>query len=152
MAEGGKAGEGVSGAERHLVVEWEGGRRYRGGEPGGVSLLVDGAREIAPGPVDALLIALASCSAIDVVDILEKRRTPVNALRVRLDAVRATTVPRRVLSVKLRFEVATASEAHHVERAVALSLEKYCSVTASLRDDVQVEAEIMVVPPGDGAA
>lgn len=125
-----------------MQVDWEGEMRYRAAREGGASMLVDGSRTAAPSPVDALLGALAACAAIDVVEILEKRRTPPTALRVRAEATRAPTHPRRVTHAKLRFRVATASERVHVERAIQLSIGKYCSVAASLALDSPLEWEL----------
>lgn len=144
---GGPAGPAV-GPRTRVDVVWEGGRRYRGGRPDGPTLLVDGERQQAPGPVDTLMIAFASCSAIDVVDILEKRRTPAASLRVEVEFDRAATTPRRVLAARLRWIVATASDRAHVERAVDLSIRKYCSVAASLAPDVRLSWEVEVRQPG----
>lgn len=130
-----------------IEVVWEGGRRYRGGPTGGPTLLVDGERQEAPSPVDTLLIALASCSAIDVVEILEKRRTPPSALRVEVEFERAPTPPRRLLDVRLRYRVATASERQHVERAVQLSFDKYCSVATSLAPDTRISWTVELESP-----
>ena len=110
-------------SEYPIEVVWEGGRRYRGGPAGGPRLLVDGEREAGPSPVDTLVVALASCSAIDVVDILEKRRTPAQRLEVRVEFARAETPPRRLTAARVHFRVATRSEAQHVERAAELSFE-----------------------------
>lgn len=129
-----------------IEVVWEGGKRYRGGAPGGATLLVDGDRQAAPSPVDALLVALGACSAIDVVEILEKRRTPATRLSVRIEFSRAAEPPRRVTAARLVYSVATASERHHVERAVALSFEKYCSVSTSLAPDTRLEWEVEMAP------
>ena len=119
--------------------------RFRGGPEGGPVVEFDGARETAPSPVDAILIALASCSALDVLEILEKMRTPACALDVQVRFSRAETPPRRLTDVHLQFRVATACAHHHVERAITLSLQKYCSVAASLAADVAVswQAEII---------
>ena len=135
-------------SEYPIEVIWEGGKRYRGGKPGGPTLLVDGDREAAPSPVEALIVALGSCSAIDIVEILEKRRTPAERLEVRVDFARADSPPRRVTAAKLRFVVATASEPSHVERAAALSFEKYCSVATSLAPDTELTWEVQVEPVG----
>lgn len=133
--------EGVA-SEYPIEVLWEGGMRYRGGKPGGPFLRLDGAREEAPSPVDSLLVALASCAAIDVVEILEKRRTPPTSLSVHVEFSRAAEPPRRLTEVRLCFRVATASERHHVERAIGLSFEKYCSVSASLAPDTRIGWEL----------
>jgi putative redox protein len=95
-----------------------------------------------------MMIAFASCSAIDVVDILEKRRTPAASLRVEVEFERAATPPRRVLAARLRWIVETASDRTHVERAVDLSVRKYCSVAASLAPDIALSWEVEVRRPG----
>jgi putative redox protein len=135
-------------SEYPIEVVWEGEGRYRGGRPGGPTLLVDSGKEAAPSPVEAVLVALGSCSAVDVVEILTKRRTPPEALRVRLEFARAANPPRRVTEVKLFFALVTASERNHVERAVELSLEKYCSVAHSLAPDIQISWEVELQPAG----
>ncbi len=133
-----------------IEVVWEGEKRYRGGPEGGPTLVVDGDREVAPSPVDSLVVAIASCSAIDVVDILAKRRTPVTALRVRVDFSRAAEPPRRLTDVHVRFTVSTLSERAHVERAVELSFQKYCSVSSSLAPDTRLTWEVELEPGAGG--
>jgi putative redox protein len=137
--------EGVQ-SDHPVVVVWEGGKRYRGGVPGGESIVLDGDRAAGPSPVDSLLVALASCSAIDVVEILEKRRTPASSLRVHLEFSRAPSPPRRLTEVRAHFAVATASEANHVERAIELSFHKYCSVASSLAPDTQLSWSLQIEP------
>jgi len=127
-------------------VVWEGGMRFSGGRPDGPTLSVDGGRETAPSPVEALVVSIASCSAIDVAEILTKRRTPPAELRVEVEYMRAPTPPRRLTEVKLRFIVATASERTHVERAVALSFETYCSVSRSLDPSIPISWEVELLP------
>lgn len=129
--------EGVP-ADHPIIVTWDGDRRYSGGPPGGPTLLLDGDKGAAPSPVDAILVALGSCSAIDVVDILAKRRTPASSLVVRLDFSRAAEPPRRLTAVHLTFTVGTESDRQHVERAVKLSIDKYCSVASSLAADLEL--------------
>ena len=141
--------EGVP-VEYPIEVEWEGEMRWRGGPAGGPTLLVDGNRQAAPSPVDALVVAIASCSAIDVVDYLEKRRTPPTAAGVSVRFSRAADPPRRLTDVHLTFRVSTDSPREHVERAVQLSYDKYCSVMASLATDTRIDWEIEISPPSGG--
>lgn len=131
-------------ADYPMEVRWEGGQRFRGGRPGGPTLVVDGEREAAPGPVDSLLIALAACSGIDVVEILNKRRTPPTSFGVSVKFARAAAAPRRLTAVQLLFRVATESPSHHVARAVELSVQKYCSVVHSLQEDIDLSWEVEV--------
>jgi putative redox protein len=138
-------------SEYPMEIVWEGGKRYRGGQPGGPTLVVDGDRQAGPSPVEALIIALGSCSAIDIVEILEKRRTPAERLTVTVDFARAESPPRRVTAARVRFVVATASEPSHVQRAADLSFAKYCSVSTSLAPDTELTWEVQVEPVGVGA-
>jgi putative redox protein len=124
--------------EGPIEVVWEGERCFRGGSAGGATLLVDGNRGISASPVEALVVALASCAAIDVVDILAKRRTPPSALRVRVEYIRAPDPPRRLVEIDLHFSVAVESDRSHVQRALELSFERYCSVSASLAPDTRL--------------
>ncbi|HET7321596.1 MAG TPA: OsmC family protein, partial [Longimicrobiaceae bacterium] len=112
----------------------------------GPTLVVDGDHAAAPSPVEAVVVALGACSAIDVVEVLNKRRTPPSKLEVRVDFARAPTPPRRLTALRLRFLVATASDRSHVERAVALSFEKYCSVASSLAPDTELTWTVEVEP------
>lgn len=131
-----------------LVLDWEGGKRYHGGRADGPGILIDASRERAPGPVDLVVLALASCTAVDVVEILTKRRTPARFLRITADYTRAEDrTPRRLTTVRLTFHVATDSSIDHVRRALALSIEKYCSVAGSLAPDIRITADAEVVAP-----
>lgn len=132
--------------EYPVEVVWEGGMRYRGGPAGGPTLVVDGNKEAAPTPVDTLVVAIASCSAIDVVDYLEKRRTPPAACSVSVRFSRAPNAPRRLTDLHLTFRVATDSPREHVERAVQLSFDKYCSVAASLAPDTRIGWTVELEP------
>lgn len=137
--------EGVP-SKHAIEVVWDGKMRYLGRRPGGAALLLDGDGKAAPSPVDALLIALASCSAIDVVDILRKRRTPPSHLSVNVEFSRAPMPPRRLTAIHLHFRIRTAAERQHVERAVKLSFERYCSVAGSLAPDIHLSWEIEIEP------
>jgi putative redox protein len=143
--------EGVA-VDYSIEVAWEGGMRYTGGKAGGPTMTMDGERNSAPSPVDAMLIALASCSAIDVVEILNKRRTPPEDVRVSVQFSRAAEVPRRLTQVTLRYVVDVESERSHVERAIALSFEKYCSVSASLASDIETTWELELRSSSSGSA
>jgi putative redox protein len=90
--------------------------------------------------VDLLLGALASCVSIDVVDILAKRRTPVESLTVDVAGTRVDGVPRRLTHVRLDVRIRGAGiERGHAERAIELAVTKYCSVRDSLDPALPVE-------------
>jgi len=124
---------------------WDGEHRFDTGRPGGPTARFDGSARTGQNPVDALVSALATCVGIDVVDILGKRRTPPDRLLVDAFAERRAEHPRRVELVRLTFTVdGSGIEIPPTERAVALALQKYCSVAATLASDVVVETSVVV--------
>jgi putative redox protein len=104
---------------------------------GSASLRLDGDSREGPSPVQTLAMSLAGCMAIDLAHILQKGRHPLTALQAEIVAERAQTNPHRFVRVSLRFKVRGAAR-DEVERAVALSREKYCSVWHSLREDIEL--------------
>jgi putative redox protein len=124
---------------------WAGEHRFDTGRPNGPTARLDGAGHTGQSPPDALLSALAACSGVDVVDILAKRRTPVERLSIEVEGERRETTPRRFLRLRISFRVDGAGiEAVHAERAVTLAFEKYCTVAASLAPDIVVETVVVL--------
>jgi putative redox protein len=123
-------------------VVWRGERLFDAG-PAGRTHRIDANAKEAPGPVESLLNALATCSGVDIIDIMAKRRTPVERMTVRVVAERRPESPRRVRHIELDYDIdGPGIERHHAERAVQLSFERYCSVAASLAPDIVAEARL----------
>ncbi len=121
-------------------VKWIADRKFDARHPGRPSVRLDGDGQSGPSPFDTLLVALGTCVSVDVVDILAKRRTPVESFELAVVARRVETTPRHLEHVTLNFRIAGSGiERIHVERAVYLAVTKYCSVRDSLRPDVPVE-------------
>lgn len=121
---------------------WRGDRSFDAG-PQGRTHRIDVAAKEAPGPVETLLNALATCSAIDVIDILAKRKTPVEKMSIHIAAERRPQAPRRVMYLEIEYRIdGAAIEREHAERAVQLSYERYCSVAASLAPDIIAETRV----------
>ena len=137
-------------SEYPIEVAWAGGETFQGGRPGKPTMTVDGAAAAGPSPVDGLLVSLAACSAIDVIEILGKRRTPVTALNVSVEFARAPSPPRRILEATLNFTLSVDSDVHHVERAIELSIRKYCSVAGTFAPDTRIGWTARVTPAGHG--
>ena len=130
-----------------IVAKWAGGHRFDTGRPGGPTARLEGGGETGQSPPDALLSALAACSSIDVVDILAKRRTPVASLEVEVIGERVDTTPRRFKHITLQFKIGGAGiERDQAERAIDLSLTKYCSVRDSLREDIAIDWTLEILP------
>jgi putative redox protein len=125
-------------------LEWRGGLRFAG-RCGDVEMAMDSPPGPgAPSPVQALAFALAGCMAMDVAVVLQKSRLPVSSLRVRLDAERAAAEPRRLVRATMHFTVQGEVPPEKMDRALALSREKYCSVWNSLRPDIDLRTSYTI--------
>ncbi|MHB1541579.1 MAG: OsmC family protein [Steroidobacteraceae bacterium] len=123
-------------AHAPLDVQWVGGLAFEAGRCDGPKARIDGDGQSAPSPFDLLLAAIATCASVDVVSILEKQRTPVRALNVRVQADRVDSTPRRLAAATLHFNIAApGTTLDRANRAVELAVTKYCSVRSSLRPD-----------------
>lgn len=124
---------------------------FRGGPQGGPEVVLDSARQAGVSPMQALLLSVAGCMAIDVKLILDKGRVPVESLEVEASGDRAETEPRRFTSVRLTYRVTGPSEEHEgrLQRAVDLSRDKYCSVLHTLDPDLELSIRVV---RGDRAA
>src|SRR5262249_45784434 len=121
---------------------WRGDRSFDAGPPGRTHL-IDGGAKRGPGPVETLLNAIATCSSLDAIDIIAKRRTPLERLPVKSGAHGRPDYPRRVMRLELEFTIDGAEiEPEHAERAIHLSFERYCSVACSLGSDIVAETRL----------
>ena len=117
---------------------WKGGMVFESGSLDGTRThVVDGQSKQAPSPVEALLGAVGTCAGSDVVDILGKQRTPAKRLEIDVVALRRAEFPRRVQELEVTFTIdGDGITREQGERAIALSIEKYCTVAASLAGDI----------------
>lgn len=135
----------AAGRKRVNLVEarWLGDESFVAGHPGRPTIRLDGTGKTGPGPVEALLCALAACASIDVVQILAKRRTPVEALEVSVEGDRADTVPARLTRIRLHFRIKGSEiEPEQAVRAVMLGVSRYCSVRESLDPAIAISADL----------
>ncbi|MEX0908857.1 MAG: OsmC family protein [Gemmatimonadaceae bacterium] len=129
-----------------VTVTWDGDQRFGAGRPDRETIHLDGRGATGPSPVDALLGSIAACAGIDVAEILAKRRTPASSMRIEAIGERVTTIPKRLKHVTLHFQIEGAGiDRENAERAIELSINKYCSVRSSLREDVPVEWTLEMV-------
>jgi putative redox protein len=124
---------------------WSEGLRF-GATSGSIATVIDGDSTAGPSPVQMLVLGLAGCMAIDVVDIVRKGRHTLTAFRTTVRAERSPQPPRRVVKVELEFHVHGAVPDAAVARAIDLSREKYCSVWHSLRQDIELTTTFSIVP------
>jgi putative redox protein len=111
-----------------------------------VSVLVDGDSIAGPSPVQLLAIGLAGCMSIDVVDIIRRGHHPLTAFRSAITGHRTPDPPRRFTSLHLQFTLHGDVPHPAVERAIALSHDRYCSVWHSLRQDIDLTTAFDIHP------
>ena len=122
-----------------VLVNWVAERKFESGREGRPTIMLDGDGNEAPSPPDGLLASLASCVSVDVVDILAKRRTPVEKYSVEVLGERADSIPRRFRHITLNIAITGAGiERGPAEHAIELAVNKYCSVRDSLAEDLPV--------------
>jgi putative redox protein len=128
-----------------IRVDWVGGHRFDAGRPGGPTARIDGDGETGQSPIDTLLSALATCVSYDVIDILEKQRTPISSMEIDATGERVDTVPRRYKHITLNFRISGDGIDHaKALRAIELSATKYCSVRESLLKDIELDWSVEV--------
>lgn len=96
--------------------------------------------------MELVLIGTGGCSAFDVVHILERGREPIEDCVVELNADRAAEDPKVFIGIHMHFVVRGRGLAHSkVERAIGLSVEKYCSASAMLAKTARITHDFEVI-------
>ncbi len=116
----------------------------------GKSCVIDGPTSIGGGedglrPMELVLMGLAGCSTFDVINILRKQRQEIQDLRVKAEGDRADTEPKVYTKIRLVFEAVGQVDPVKLKKAVDLSMEKYCSVSAMLGKTAEITWESKVV-------
>ena len=115
-----------------------------------ITIDTDSTRHSAPSPMELLLVALGSCTGVDVVSILRKKRQQVTDYRVEVRGQRRADHPRSYKRMEVHHIVTGRNVSERsVAQAIALSEEKYCSVAATLRPTAEIVSsfEIVSEPP-----
>ena len=121
-------------------VKWVGDELFMGISESGHTIVLDAnAGALAPSPLENVLISLGGCSSVDVVSILEKARQDIKGCNVKIEAKRVDSVPKLFSDIHLHFVIEGNNVSEkHVERAVNLSADKYCSVALMLNKSVNI--------------
>jgi len=116
-------------------------------------VMMDGPEEFggtnaAARPKELLLLALGGCTASDVISILTKKRVRLDGFEVHLSAEQVETHPQVYKSIHLEYRfIGTNIKTKDVERAIELSQEKYCPVTAMLNKSVEITHSYRIEAP-----
>ncbi|HLB82685.1 MAG TPA: OsmC family protein [Gemmatimonadales bacterium] len=126
-----------------ITMRWREALQFDAAAPGRPPVAVDGDSTVATSPVELLLVAAATCTASDVVLILQKQRVALRGLEVQARGTRRAEQPRRYTALHFVFIVAgDGADEAKARRAIDLSLEKYCSVVASLAPDIRITYDV----------
>ena len=121
----------------------------------GSTIQADGAPAIGGNnrgmrPMELLLSALATCSAMDVITFLEKMRQPLADIRITVEGKRdPTMVPSLFTGIHLDFQLVGTLDPSKAERAIRLSVDKYCSVARHLEGGTSITWSYSILPQAD---
>ena len=108
-------------------------------------ITVDGNRLEGPGPKSLLLSGLAGCSGIDIVDLLKKMRVSFSDLLIDVEAELTTEHPKVYKDILITYSIKTdVANEDKVKKAIELSLEKYCGVSAMLRKNSAIHYKLQL--------
>jgi len=134
-----------------IVSTWTGGMQFVHRSATGHAVVTDtpaagGGSDTAATPMELVLVALAGCTGVDVASILASMRQPLRAFTIETEFERAADHPRVYTRIVLRYRLQGDLDPARVERAVALSRDKYCSVSAMLGSSARIEHVVEIQP------
>ena len=133
---------------RTVEVDWKTDKLFSATNSEGSQIKMDTIKEKGGSgegitPVEALQAAAGACSGIDIVNILAKMRQVMTSLRITTETTQAPEHPMYFTSLKMIYHVEGENiEPHKLQKAIDLSVNKYCSVKASLRPECKISTEV----------
>lgn len=131
-----------------VVTKWQGDILFESsGEPSGHSVKMDAKKEAggtgsAPSPMEMVLHGVAGCMGIDMCVIMRHHMDKITKLELELDGARAETEPKRYTDVEILVRIEGAVPRKTAQRAIDLSLDKYCSAVNSINAEVTAKLEL----------
>ena len=128
-------------------IRWAGGQTYIGTDSTNHSVVISTVKDgVGMKPSELLLVALSSCSAVDVVEILEKKRMKLTGLEVCASAEQEKDPPWTFRKIHLVYKLTGKGLTDKaVEQAITLSEDKYCSVAATVRGEAEISFSYEIV-------
>ena len=130
------------------VIQLTGEDLFVGYSPSGNTVTIDTnhIRHSAPSPMELLLLALGSCTGVDVITIIRKKRQKVTDYRIEVRGQRRDEHPRSYKRIEVRHIVTGRNiSVQSVAQAIKLSEEKYCSVAATLRPTAEIVSSYEII-------
>jgi putative redox protein len=136
----------MNGSDKPMKInlDWRGDLHFESTNDSGVRLHLDGDSEAGFSPMQGLLASLCGCMGIDVVVILRKMRADLKGMKVIVTGVRNSNPPKYFRKIGLEFEVEGSIPDKQINRAIKLSLDKYCSVLHTLRKEIEVDYHVTI--------
>ncbi|MBE0408569.1 MAG: OsmC family protein [Anaerolineales bacterium] len=131
-------------------LNWIGSQMMTGFDSRGTPLVIGRWPERDPESIglkasDLLLLAAAACSSYDIITILTKQREPLESLEVTCTGDQEKEPPFKFVRIHLHYRLKGSINAEKVERAIELSEEKYCSVTNTLKGNVEISSDYEIM-------
>ena len=118
---------------REIHATWQGGNSFNGRTSKGNLIPMGSISEAGASPMELLLVSLAGCTGMDVIDILNKKRKNIDRFEITVRGMRRFENPRIYTNIQVNYELWSADlDRAALEQAIQLSEEKYCSVSAML--------------------
>ena len=132
-------------------IQWIGEEKFVATSPSGHAITIDSERTSnkAPGPMELVLMAIGACTATDVVSILKKKRQKLEALEVICSGERASEPPTFWIKLEILYRLRGSLDEAAVKRAIELSEQKYCSVSAMLQKTAKFSWRHEILPPAE---
>jgi putative redox protein len=134
-----------------VTMDWRGGLKFKGDTIYGNEIITDGAKAIGGTeegykPTELLLYAIAGCTGIDVVRIMEKQRQKLTSLRIEVDGHQPDDFPKPFHNIEIRYIVSGENiDPKKLAKAIELSEEKYCAVSNTVRHAGQVKCSYEII-------
>jgi putative redox protein len=130
-------------------IQWIGEEKFVATSPSGHAITIDSDRTSnkAPGPMELVLMALGACTGTDVVSILKKKRQKLESLEVICSGERASEPPTVWTKLEILYRLRGVLDEAAVKRAIELSEQKYCSVSAMLQKTATLTWRHEILPP-----
>lgn len=134
-----------------IKMSWGGGMKFTGISAFGHTIVTDVSKEAggeASGykPSELLLYAVAGCTGVDVVRILAKQRQELTGLEIEVTGVNPDTYPKPYQTVVIKYRFTGVNlDPEKVKQAIALSEEKYCMVSQTLKEETRVETSFEIL-------
>ena len=136
---------------REILVDWQGGGAFVGSNASGVKVQMGSSGgQVGLSPMELVLAALGGCTGVDVASILVKKRQPLHDLRIQVKGKRSENYPRKYTEIEVKYLLwGEGLDEEAVNQAIALSEEKYCSVSAMLKTSVNIRFSYQIMESSD---